>query len=100
MTVKAKGVPGRAGQSAPVADRFQRPPRMLQLRADDRNLIAARFHDFLAKQTCRTLDRPLLISAEFAKVCTCHPLVSLGQYRLRGVGEPQEIFTPAPRAPF
>jgi adenylate cyclase len=48
---------------------------------------------------CRTLGRPLLISAEFAKVCTCHPLVSLGHHRLRGVGEPQEIFTPTPRAP-
>ncbi len=29
---------------------------------------------------CRTLSRPLLMSAEFAKVCTCHPLVSLGHY--------------------
>ena len=48
---------------------------------------------------CRTLGRPLLISAEFAKVCTCHPLVSLGHHRLPGVGEPQEIFTPTPRAP-
>ncbi len=47
---------------------------------------------------CRTLDRPLLISAEFAKVCTCHPLSSLGHYRLRGVGAPQEIFTAAPEA--
>ncbi len=47
---------------------------------------------------CRTLSRPLLISADFAKVCTCHPLVSLGHHRLRGVGEPQEIFTPAPES--
>ena len=47
---------------------------------------------------CRTLSRPLLISADFAKVCTCHPLVSLGHHRLRGVGELQEIFT-TPRAP-
>ena len=45
---------------------------------------------------CRTLSRPLLISADFAEVCTCHPLVSLGHHRLRGVGEPQEIFTPTP----
>ncbi len=44
---------------------------------------------------CRTLNRPLLISAEFAKVCTCHPLVSLGHHRLRGVAAPQEIFTAA-----
>ncbi len=45
---------------------------------------------------CRTLSRPLLISADFAKVCTCHPLVSLGHHRLRGVAAPQEIFTAAP----
>jgi adenylate cyclase len=45
---------------------------------------------------CRTLGRPLLISADFAKVCTCHPLVSLGRHRLRGVAAPREIFTAAP----
>ncbi len=45
---------------------------------------------------CRTLDRPLLISADFAKFCACHPLVSLGHHRLRGVAQPQEIFTVAP----
>jgi adenylate cyclase len=44
---------------------------------------------------CRTLDRPLLISAEFAKICTCHPLVPIGHHRLRGVAQPQEIFVPA-----
>jgi adenylate cyclase len=47
---------------------------------------------------CRTLSRPLLISAEFARVCTCHPLVSIGRHRLRGVREPQEIFVPAPNS--
>ena len=46
---------------------------------------------------CRTLNRPLLVSADFAKICKCHPLVSLGRHHLRGVGEPQEIFTPTPR---
>ncbi len=46
---------------------------------------------------CRTLSRPLLISADFAKVCTCHPLVSLGHHRLRGVAQLQEIFTAAPK---
>ena len=45
---------------------------------------------------CRTLGRPLLISAEFAKVCTCHPMESLGRHRLRGVAAPQEIFVPTP----
>ena len=47
---------------------------------------------------CRTLNRPLLISADFARICTCHPLVSLGHHRLRGVAAPQEIFAAAPRA--
>jgi adenylate cyclase len=47
---------------------------------------------------CRTLNRPLLISADFAKICTCHPLLSLGHHRLRGVAAPQEIFAPAPKA--
>ncbi len=46
---------------------------------------------------CRTLNRPLLISADFARICTCHPLVSLGHHRLRGVAAPHEIFTAAPR---
>jgi adenylate cyclase len=45
---------------------------------------------------CRTLNQPLLISADFAKICSCHPLVSLGHYRLRGVAAAQEIFTAAP----
>jgi adenylate cyclase len=45
---------------------------------------------------CRTLNRPLLISAAFAKVCACHPMVSLGHHRLRGVAASQEIFMPAP----
>ncbi len=45
---------------------------------------------------CRTLNRPLLISADFAKICTCHPLLSLGHHPLRGVAAPQEIFAPAP----
>lgn len=45
---------------------------------------------------CRTLDWPILISAEFAEVCTCHPLVSLGLHRLRDVDGAREIFAPAP----
>ncbi len=48
---------------------------------------------------CRILNRPLLIFADFAKICSRHPLVSLGHYRLRGVAAPQETFTAAPRAP-
>ena len=44
---------------------------------------------------CRTLGRPLLISAEFARNCDCYPLISIGHHRLRDVREPQEIFVPA-----
>jgi adenylate cyclase len=44
---------------------------------------------------CRTLDRQILTSASFAASCTCKPLVSVGLHRLRGVSEPQELFTPA-----
>jgi adenylate cyclase len=45
---------------------------------------------------CRTLDRQILTSANFASSCTCKPLVSVGSHHLRGVSEPQELFTPAP----
>jgi adenylate cyclase len=45
---------------------------------------------------CRSLDRQILASASFACDCACKPLVSLGRHRLRGVGEPQEIFTLPP----
>jgi adenylate cyclase len=41
---------------------------------------------------CKTLDKPVLISAELARV-TREPLVSLGFHVLRGVREPHEIFT-------
>jgi adenylate cyclase len=44
------------------------------------------------EQLCRSLDRQVLASASFARSCGCEPLVSLGPHRLRGVGEPQEIF--------
>jgi adenylate cyclase len=44
---------------------------------------------------CRTLGQPLLISADFAKICACYPLASIGHHRLRGVRKPQEIFVPA-----
>ena len=42
---------------------------------------------------CRSLDKQILISASFTRSCTCKPLVSLGRHRLRGVREPQELFT-------
>ncbi len=44
------------------------------------------------ERLCRSLDRRVLASASFARSCGCEPLVSLGRHRLRGVGEPQEIF--------
>jgi adenylate cyclase len=41
---------------------------------------------------CRTLERPILISAELARLVP-DKLVSLGCHALRGVREPHEIFT-------
>jgi adenylate cyclase len=41
----------------------------------------------------RSLGQPVLISASFAQSCQCRPLVSLGHHPLRGVAEPQEVFT-------
>ncbi len=41
---------------------------------------------------CKTLDRPLVISAELARWVR-EPLVSLGVHVLRGVREPQEVLT-------
>ncbi|MFI4988364.1 MAG: adenylate/guanylate cyclase domain-containing protein [Alphaproteobacteria bacterium] len=39
----------------------------------------------------KALDRPLLLSADFAQACQ-RPLVSLGFQVLRGIAEPEEIF--------
>ncbi len=47
---------------------------------------------------CRSLDRDLIISSAFveaAGACTSR-IVSLGRYALRGVREPQELFTLVP----
>jgi adenylate cyclase len=43
----------------------------------------------------RSLDQPILISASFAACCRDQRgrLVSVGRYALRGVGQPQELFT-------
>ena len=40
------------------------------------------------------LDRPILVSAEFAKRLSNHPLQMLGAHDLRGVAEPQRVFAP------
>ncbi|MGF1608267.1 MAG: adenylate/guanylate cyclase domain-containing protein [Kiloniellales bacterium] len=47
---------------------------------------------------CRPLEQRLLISSTFARVPTdlSDNLVSLGRYALRGVRQPQELFTLAP----
>ena len=48
---------------------------------------------------CRKLGRDLLVSATFAGLCPPEVrarLASLGSYTLRGVAEPQELFTLAP----
>lgn len=39
------------------------------------------------------LDRPLLMSAEFAALCG-NGAVSLGRHRVRGLAEPVEVFAP------
>ena len=41
---------------------------------------------------CKTLGRPIIISSQFARVLP-EPLVSLGFHALRGVHEPNELFT-------
>jgi adenylate cyclase len=51
------------------------------------------------ERLCRTLGRPLLVSASFARECSCRPLASLGRHVLAGVAEPQEIFVPAATVP-
>lgn len=49
----------------------------------------------------RSLDQPVLVSASFAAACRRQRqrLVSVGRYALRGVGQPQELFTLDPTAP-
>jgi adenylate cyclase len=43
----------------------------------------------------RSLDQPILVSASFAAACgdQRNRLISVGRYALRGVGQPQELFT-------
>jgi adenylate cyclase len=43
---------------------------------------------------CASLNVPLVVSAQIAKVMQ-RPLRSLGRYPLKGIAEPQEIFTTA-----
>jgi adenylate cyclase len=48
---------------------------------------------------CRSVDQPVLISASFAHVGDMkRRLVSVGRYALRGVSQPQELFTLDPGA--
>jgi adenylate cyclase len=48
---------------------------------------------------CRSVDQPVLMSSAFAKACGIrHRLVSVGRYALRGVAQPQELFTFDPEA--
>jgi len=48
---------------------------------------------------CRALDQDVIVSAAFATAVGdgCDRLVSLGRYVLRGVRQPQELFTLVPR---
>jgi len=48
---------------------------------------------------CRSVDQPVLLSSAFAEaIGEQHRFVSVGRYALRGVGRPQELFTPDPEA--
>jgi adenylate cyclase len=49
-------------------------------------------HTARIEQLCRTMDRPILVSAAVAEA-TNEPVTSLGFHALRGVREPHEIFT-------
>jgi adenylate cyclase len=42
---------------------------------------------------CRSLEKQILVSAEFARGFTSKPLISVGLHHLRGVSEGQELFT-------
>ncbi len=43
---------------------------------------------------CKTMERPLLVSAAFAETVGTDKLDSLGFHALRGISEPREIFAP------
>ena len=48
---------------------------------------------------CRSVDQPVLMSSAFADVGDIrHRLISVGRYALRGVAQPQELFTLDPDA--
>ena len=48
---------------------------------------------------CRSVEQPVLVSASFANVGDMkRRLVSVGRYALRGVSQPQELFTLDPSA--
>jgi len=49
-------------------------------------------HTARIEQLCRTLDRPVLVSAAVAEAAS-EVVTSLGFHALRGVREPHEIFT-------
>jgi adenylate cyclase len=42
---------------------------------------------------CRSAERDVLLSSDFAAAVAEEPVVSVGRYALRGVGRPQELFT-------
>jgi adenylate cyclase len=50
---------------------------------------------------CRSVDQPVLLSSAFAEVGDIkRRLVSVGRYALRGVAQPQELFTLDPDPPW
>jgi adenylate cyclase len=55
----------------------------------------------LVRSFGRSVDQPILLSAAFADVAEMkRGLVSVGQYALRGVSQPQELFTVDPSSRF
>ena len=50
---------------------------------------------------CASLDQTIIVSQPFAETAgdaVRERLVSLGRYAMKGVGRPQELFTPDPTA--
>ena len=47
-------------------------------------------------ESFNTAVQPVLVSAAFADAVDRKGLVSVGRFALRGVGRPQELFTPDP----
>jgi tRNA C32,U32 (ribose-2'-O)-methylase TrmJ len=74
-------------------------PEKVHAAADARLVIPMReglrsLNVALAAAMCRSVEQPVLVSEAFANVAGMRRrLVSVGRYALRGVAQPQELFT-------